>query len=371
MNRGHLSTVEIVGLLLIISGATYCARRLWLRLVVLLLSTVCLLAMVQVRQPSSVTQLADFRPADTTLRPDAEYVGSRACRACHPNAYATWHRSYHRTMTQAASQDSVLAPFDGRVLTDSGRTYQVFRKGDTFYVNMPKLQTEGRTENDRLIQPVVMTTGSHHMQAYWVPLPDRSASIPGGQDAFDTHCGACHAEDADESAGPYLKDLELPDSMIDQAVLSDTHLVLPNRDDEFSLAVEYTKGIQFMSQLTQFPFVYLIKEGRWAHEDHTFLQPPDTEHTPEPYGDRWTGGCDQCHSVRPDWRNAYKTAAIVETDEDSNANSFSGPAVAELGIACEACHGPARDHVEHHRNPANRYLAHLGHDVDGPNSPTQ
>ena len=31
----------------------------------------------------------------------------------------------------------------------------------------------------------------------------------------------------------------------------------------------------------------------------------------------------------------------------------------ELGIACEACHGPAAEHVEQNRNPANRYKLHL------------
>src|ERR1700741_2882696 len=28
------------------------------------------------------------------------YVSSRACKACHPEEYGSWHRSYHRTMTQ-------------------------------------------------------------------------------------------------------------------------------------------------------------------------------------------------------------------------------------------------------------------------------
>src|SRR5438105_4256458 len=39
------------------------------------------------------------------------YVSSDSCRACHPNEYASWHRSYHRTMTQTASAASARAPF--------------------------------------------------------------------------------------------------------------------------------------------------------------------------------------------------------------------------------------------------------------------
>ena len=32
--------------------------------------------------------------------------------------------------------------------------------------------------------------------------------------------------------------------------------------------------------------------------------------------------------------------------------------VAEIGIACEACHGPAEEHVARHRDPRERYRNH-------------
>jgi predicted CXXCH cytochrome family protein len=50
---------------------------------------------------------------------DGGYVGSGACRACHPSEHASWSRTYHRTMTQRGHGD------------------------------------------------VAITTGSHHMQGYW------------------------------------------------------------------------------------------------------------------------------------------------------------------------------------------------------------
>src|SRR5262245_48411079 len=28
------------------------------------------------------------------------FVSSDACRSCHPEQYSSWHRTYHRTMTQ-------------------------------------------------------------------------------------------------------------------------------------------------------------------------------------------------------------------------------------------------------------------------------
>src|SRR5580658_8205997 len=33
----------------------------------------------------------------------SEYVTSSACRSCHPSEYASWHDSFHRTMTQPAN----------------------------------------------------------------------------------------------------------------------------------------------------------------------------------------------------------------------------------------------------------------------------
>src|SRR5687767_4829566 len=39
------------------------------------------------------------------------YVSSDSCQACHPREYQTWHRSYHRTMTQYANPSSVKANF--------------------------------------------------------------------------------------------------------------------------------------------------------------------------------------------------------------------------------------------------------------------
>src|SRR5258706_15854300 len=57
----------------------------------------------------SPRQTAD-RPIEVT---GDRYVSSQTCRACHPSQYASWHASYHRTMTQVATPQSVAASFDG------------------------------------------------------------------------------------------------------------------------------------------------------------------------------------------------------------------------------------------------------------------
>jgi predicted CXXCH cytochrome family protein len=61
----------------------------------------------------------DVKPLGPRVTHDEEYVGSGACRSCHPSEHASWSRTYHRTMTQ------------------------------------------------RGVAPIAITTGSHHMQGYW------------------------------------------------------------------------------------------------------------------------------------------------------------------------------------------------------------
>ena len=109
--------------------------------------------------------------AEVTQRPvavpDHGYVSSESCRACHPDEYASWHRSYHRTMTQLASADSIKAPFEGNTLSAGPVRYTLNRDGDRFWAT----RQEGGQSTD---QEIVMVTGSHHMQFYWYEIgPDR------------------------------------------------------------------------------------------------------------------------------------------------------------------------------------------------------
>ena len=40
-------------------------------------------------------------------------AGSDACRSCHPAQWHSWHDSYHRTMTQLAKSEAILAKWHG------------------------------------------------------------------------------------------------------------------------------------------------------------------------------------------------------------------------------------------------------------------
>ncbi len=207
------------------------------------------------------------------VEPGEGFVGSGACASCHRAQYESWHQSYHRSMTQAASADTVRAPWQG-VLRWRGRDYTLFRRDEQLWVKLPDLERmaelarQGRSiesggDAKDVERPVVMTTGSHHYQAYWVPG---------------------------------------------------------------------TRG----NELRQFPFVYHFESERFLPRHDVFLQPEtDPVHVA-----RWNSNCIQCHSVAGQPRH------------DLARDRFE-TRVAELGVACEACHGPGAAHVSLERGAAN------------------
>ena len=104
------------------------------------------------------------RPVQVDTR---EYATSGSCRSCHPHEYGTWHDSYHRRMTQVASPETVVGDFENVSLTVYGEEYFVERRGDEFWVDQPGTFEPGNPP--RVQKQVVMVTGSHHYQIYWLP----------------------------------------------------------------------------------------------------------------------------------------------------------------------------------------------------------
>lgn len=211
--------------------------------------------------------------------PLRDYVRSDRCAACHPGQHASWHATYHRTMTQAATPEAVIAPFEGQTLEAKGRRYRLQRRGDEFWVEMADPDWEAdllarrvRPESvpdvsaPRRWKRVVMTTGSHHMQTYWV-------------------------------------------------------------------------GSERDGRLFNVPWLWLEADQRWIPREDGFIRPPEGGRT----FDVWHDSCIECHAV------AGEKIVDSRTGWD--------PRAAELGIACEACHGPAEEHVRTHRSPARRLAA--------------
>ena len=114
--------------------------------------------------------------------------------------------------------------------------------------------------------------------------------------------------------------------------------------------------------LWRLPVAYHIEEKRWFPMTGAFLFADDTriDDLARPrYGGgvfdrhvtRWNDNCVFCHNVAPNPGRDPSTGAFQTT-------------VAELGIACEACHGPGAEHARANADPARRYALHLGGRAD-------
>lgn len=189
------------------------------------------------------------------------YLGSESCKECHADQFQSWHRTYHRTMTQPASPETVQANFRNVVLTNDGTRFRLSQEGQALKVRLEKvapvpLSGAGAPVLDT---EVTLVTGSHHMQVFW--MPEGSGNLQVG-----------------------------------------------------------------------FPFTWLIPEQRWVPRNSTFLRPPGMSHQSE----AWNVTCSRCHTT------------AIEPRVDPVARRMDTRA-AELGISCEACHGPGRAHVEARR----------------------
>jgi len=76
-----------------------------------------------------------------------------------------------------------------------------------------------------------------------------------------------------------------------------------------------------------FPFTWLIPEKKWVPRNSTFIRPPHAQHRSE----TWNQVCARCHSTAP------------QPNLDRGARRWKTQ-VEELGISCEACHGPGEKH---------------------------
>lgn len=207
-------------------------------------------------------------PTPPSLREPGATVGSGACRACHPAEHASWWGSYHRTMTQRAFGEAILAPKGTHELAVPGGVARVSFAGGELHVDVPDPEelARGVAAPANVRRRVALTTGSHHYQAYWF-----EGSRPG--------------------------------------------------------------------ELRAAPFVWHREAERFLPRHDVFLQPPDAVDALV----RWNSNCLACH------------ATLAEPRHEESRDAFD-TRVVELGIACEACHGPGGAHVDHYADPFARLL---------------
>jgi len=187
-----------------------------------------------------------------------DFVGSETCRSCHLDHHESWERTFHRTMTQRVTPETVRGRFDGRELTYEGQTARVLRRDGRFYFDVPDGQ--GRREAE-----VVLAVGSRRYQQYF--------------------------EREEHDAGFSFKRL---------------------------------------------PFLWHIGERRWLHMNTVFLGPDNADWNKTRA--RWNDNCVFCHNTGPRPGETIKVSSDGERQFDSE--------VAELGIACESCHGPGSAYIK-------------------------
>jgi len=197
-------------------------------------------------------------------RADAGYLESGDCRKCHETNYASWHATFHRTMTQEAGPESILGDFEREnTLTYQGVRAEMVRENGAHWMTFTGV--DGKTQQHEIVR----TVGSRRIQQYLTKTGDTWSRLP---------------------------------------------------------------------------VAYDLVQRRWMHLNGSFFYPdgsPYTQHVAE-----WNVNCVFCHNVKAqpglNWDNrTWKTE------------------VAELGIACGACHGPAGEHAQRALSPVTRYRWNL------------
>lgn len=107
-------------------------------------------------------------------------------------------------------------------------------------------------------------------------------------------------------------------------------------------------------------------DQRWVHYNGAFLY--DDAQSFNQHAAVWNPNCIFCHNtgVRPGISNEdalLKKAMQGERFNFINAAQWDSQ-VAELGIACESCHGPGATHASANRNPVRRYALHFSGAAD-------
>jgi formate-dependent nitrite reductase cytochrome c552 subunit len=97
------------------------------------------------------------------------FVSSDACRACHPSQYASWHASYHRTMTQVATPETAIPDFDGQTVSAVHGRPMVLRERDgALWAEFDDPDSPAPPDQRaRIEREVTLVTGSHNQQVFW------------------------------------------------------------------------------------------------------------------------------------------------------------------------------------------------------------
>ncbi len=189
-----MNTWEIlVCVLLLLAVCTVCfrpatSRKQFLGTLLALLAVAAVFAISR-QDPQPAVKLAAQLPQQVN---NEDFISSQTCRSCHPQQHASWHQTYHRTMTQMGLPKAIVPSMDfeqERQLTSGAVTVTLKRIGDEFWVRTPDPDEEYRLLEEkidarkpphvpRLVdRQIVLVTGSHKMQIFWLPSEKKDAPL--------------------------------------------------------------------------------------------------------------------------------------------------------------------------------------------------
>jgi predicted CXXCH cytochrome family protein len=222
---------------------------------------------------------ADAGPADWAT---VGFTTAATCAKCHPDHYASWHRTYHRSMTRDPTPENVKGDFHNAVYDYQGLRTRFTREGDDFFMET--------------------------VAPSWAELRARVATEP-------QHLPA-----------PRFVKLR-----VDRLVGSHWIQECMHREPT--------------GRFIRLPVLFHIGERRWMHSNGAFLTPDTDDFWAQSRGTAWNDSCLYCHNTGPS-KNPIR-------GERGQVIAYATE-VAELGISCEACHGPGEEHVRLNQNPARR-----------------
>src|SRR5690554_6692196 len=317
-------------------------RWRWFALAVVLLLAAVVGLLISQQPPGPPAAPAPTPQVATPARPAppvaAEFVGSDSCAGCHSEQHSAWRQSQHHHAMAHAGPDTVLGDFEDARFDYAGVTTLFTRRGERYFVTTDG--PDGELEEFE----VLYTFGLDPMQQYLVDLGqgrlqalsnvwDTRPAEQGGQRWFHLypddeigHGDPLHWTGAAQHWN--FMGADCPDGALEEFEVLYTF----GPDPMQQYLVDLGQGRQQALSIVWDTRPAEQGGQRWFH-----LYPDDEIGHGDPL--HWTGAaqnwnfmCADCHVT--DYRKGF----------DADKGSFS-PAWSELGVGCEACHGPGSQHL--------------------------
>jgi len=166
----------------------------------------------------------------------------------------------------------------------------------------------------------------------------------------DVHGDTMHLEQRDDEFWATFTEPGSAESTIDQITRQVVLITGSHHQQIYWYSTGHDRALNVL------PGVYIISENKWVPRSAVVLHPPNQSLSM--IDGHWNAICLACHTTDPktQFRAPFLDLPIEHQAVDTT--------VAEFGIACEACHGPATEHIQKHQNPLTRYRSYLSDEPD-------